>query len=137
MKLLSDDQEEKDDYYKSFETDSFDLEDCFNGSTQPQNSSLLSNRMRERTLPAPSVKKDNQYLLGKILPTPTLDDIRKSTSSPMNLSTPTPLKPPGFQVPLSSFLSNAQDPTKDITNDVIKSTIKNALRELLANEPLG
>ena len=151
MKLMDDDNEEKEAYYKSFETDSFDLEDCFNGSTQPQNSSLLSNRLRERALPDSDKRADNldsfekrnrlrmenQYTLGKLLPTPSVNDIIRTTSSPTNLPTHTPLKPPSFQAPLNSFLAGNTDPLNDPANEVIKKTIKNSLRDLLASEPLG
>ena len=131
MKLLSDEQEEKDVYYKSFETDSFDLDDCFDGSTQPQNSSLLSNRLRERTQPSSSSRS------GTGLPTPLVNDANKPTSSPANLSTLNPLKPPGFHAPLSSFLSNTRETSNDPANEVIKQAIKKALRDLLSSEPLG
>ena len=48
QQLLTDEVAAKDAYFGSFEQDSFDLDDCFNGSTQPENSDLLKNRMAER-----------------------------------------------------------------------------------------
>ena len=49
QRLLVEDTPDKEVYYGSFEQDSFDLEECFNASTQPENSSLLANRLAERT----------------------------------------------------------------------------------------
>ena len=49
QRLLVEDTPDKEVYFGSFEQDSFDLEECFNASTQPENSSLLANRIAERT----------------------------------------------------------------------------------------
>ena len=60
---MMDMEAEKEAYFKSFETDSFDLSECFNGSTQPSNSSMLKRRLEEREgilVPAGRDPEDNK-----------------------------------------------------------------------------
>lgn len=133
---MTDDNDSKEAYYKSFETDSFDLEDCFNGSTQPQNSSLLSNRLQERTSTLPRPVPTSQYVLGKLL---SPKEPMEMNSPPATTSEPplfTPVKLPSFPTPVNPGRPR-DSPRPEPLEEAIKKTIKNALRNLLANEPMG
>ena len=44
---MNEEKKSTEDYFKSFET-SYDLSDCFNGSTKPETPSLLAKRLNER-----------------------------------------------------------------------------------------
>ena len=46
--FMNEEKKSTEDYFKSFETDSYDLSDCFNGSTKPETPSLLAKRLNER-----------------------------------------------------------------------------------------
>ena len=134
--MMAEGEDAKEVYYKSFETDSFDLEDCFEGSTQPQNSSLLSNRLQERTSTLPRPETYNQYVSGKLLPTAPMEVLMSSPpASSSELPLFTPVKIPSVPTPLNPARPR-DSPRPAPLEDAIKDTIKNALKDLLANEPV-
>ena len=94
QRLIADDKEEKEAYFGSFEQDSFDLEDCFSGDTQPQNSSLLQKRVAERQSLAVASKSTTPESEKTALPTPAGAEIL-SRESLVN-SANTPLKFPAI-----------------------------------------
>ena len=124
---------DKETYYKSFETDSFDLDDCFDGDTQPENSSLLKNRLRERKdttnqtvrMPAPKAAAGTSR-------TGLTED--QGLAARATIAASTPLKyPPIFQFDLAGNEqpnTETTDKSLDPIDSAAKKNVIAALREL-------
>ena len=139
QQLLTDEAAAKETYFGSFEQDSFDLEDCFNGSTQPENSDLLKNRMAERKGEITKTgDKDSATATLKNLPRPTSppsraeSEVRTMESVASSAKASTPLKYQQYKLGMLFPSANLEEirkrtdetrPLNAIVNDKIKLTL--------------
>ena len=92
QRLLVEETPDKEAYFGSFEQDSFDLEDCFNGSTQPENSSLLQNRITERKGVAKNLPKPSTTMIDMGPPGRAESEARMVENISTTVKARTPLK---------------------------------------------
>ena len=148
------DTPDKEAYFGSFEQDSFDLEECFNASTQPENSSLLAARIAERAgTIIRSTPKTDKVVGEPSLPKPTAStscagqaesEARtvESVASSISASTPLKFQPYSLGVLMPKIGSEelrkkaTETSTLDIAiRDKIKSTLSTLQRTLDSETP--